>query len=66
MDKNIQIFNNDNFGSVRTVTISGEPWFVAKDVCDLFESLNRNRIMKQIDEDDKGYTQMTTPGGVQK
>lgn len=29
---NLQIFQNDEFGSVRTVTIDGKPWFVANDV----------------------------------
>lgn len=28
----LQIFNNAEFGSVRTVMIDGEPWFVGKDV----------------------------------
>lgn len=29
----IQIFNNEEFGEVRTVVIDGEPWFAGKDVC---------------------------------
>lgn len=29
----IQIFNNPEFGEVRTVMIDGEPWFCGKDVC---------------------------------
>lgn len=28
----IQLFENNNFGSIRTVLIDGEPWFVGKDV----------------------------------
>lgn len=28
----LQIFNNPEFGEVRTVQIDGEPWFVGKDV----------------------------------
>lgn len=51
---------------VRTITIEGEPWFVAKDVCDIFGETNRNRAMQALDEDEKGYTQMTTPGGTQQ
>lgn len=35
MDKSIRVFQNDQFGQVRAVrSESGEPWFVAKDVCD--------------------------------
>ena len=29
---NLQIYENQEFGSIRTVTINGEPWFVGKDV----------------------------------
>ena len=28
----LQIFNSEEFGEVRTVTIDNEPWFVGKDV----------------------------------
>ena len=28
----LQVFNNSEFGELRTVTIDGEPWFVGKDV----------------------------------
>ena len=28
----LQIFNNEEFGDIRTVTINNEPWFVGKDV----------------------------------
>lgn len=30
----IQVFNSEDFGSVRALTIDSAPWFVAKDVCD--------------------------------
>ena len=32
MSKDIQIFNNDKFGQLRTVIIDNEPWFVGKDL----------------------------------
>jgi len=48
---------------VRSLMINNEPWFVAKDVCDMFGETNRNRAMQSLDDDEKGYTQMTTPGG---
>lgn len=51
---------------VRTVIRDGEPWWVAKDVCDVFGETNRNRAMQALDEDEKGYTQMSTPGGIQQ
>ena len=30
--KEMQIFNNEEFGEVRTIIINGEPWFVGKDI----------------------------------
>ena len=50
---------------VRTVLVDGEPWFVAKDVCDHFGVTNRNRVMQYVDDEDKGGTQINTPGGRQ-
>lgn len=61
----MQVFTNNMFGQVRVVQREGEPWFVAGDVCDYFGVTNRNRVMQQIDPDDKGGTQIDTPGGRQ-
>lgn len=30
----LQIYNNEEFGDIRTVTIENEPWFVGKDVAE--------------------------------
>ena len=36
MTKNeIQVFENTDFGNVRVVEYNGEPYFVAKEVCDI-------------------------------
>lgn len=61
----LAIFNYEG-KEVRTIQKNGETWWVAKDVCDVFGEANRNRAMQSLDEDEKGYTQMTTPGGVQQ
>lgn len=61
----IKIFTNEQFGQIRTIDQGGEPWFVAADVCDFFQVTNRNRVMQQVDQADKGGTQMDTPGGKQ-
>lgn len=47
---------------IRVVLVDGEPWFVAADVCDYFGVGNRNRVMQGVDPDDKGGTQIDTPG----
>lgn len=60
----LQIFNY-NQNEIRTVMVDGEPWFVAADVCSYFGVTNRNRVMQQLDDDEKGGTQMDTPGGIQ-
>jgi anti-repressor protein len=61
----LKIFEHEQFGQIRTVIIDGKLWFVANDVCDYFKDQNRNRTMRALDEDEKGYTRLTTPGGVQ-
>lgn len=63
MENKVTVFENEKFGTVRTVVINDEPWFVVADVCNYFGVTNRNRLMKELDEDEKGGTQMNTPGG---
>jgi prophage antirepressor-like protein len=46
-------FNNSQFGEVRTVTINGEPWFVGKDICAIFNDSNHNRSLSRVNENDK-------------
>lgn len=36
MTNDVKIFTNEEFGSVRTMEINGEPWFVGKDVAIIF------------------------------
>lgn len=62
---NLQIFENKEFGSVRTLEIDGEPWFVGKDVCEAFGDTNYRRSLSNIDESEKGVSQINTPGGKQ-
>lgn len=61
----LQIFNNPEFGNIRTVTIDSEPWFVGKDIAQYFGDSNYRRSLARLDEDEKGVSQMDTPGGVQ-
>lgn len=50
----LQIFKNAEFGSVRTITIDGEPYFVGKDVADILGYANpRKAIIDHVDEEDK-------------
>ena len=60
---NIKIFENPEFGSIRTVEINNEPWFVGKDVAEALGYKDTVNAMKQhIDGEDKLGWQITTSG----
>lgn len=61
----IKIFNNNEFGAIRTIVIDNEPYFVGKDVCEAFGDTNYRRSLSNIDYCDKGVSQFDTPGGKQ-
>ena len=62
-----QIFNNEEFGQIRIVTISGEPWIVGKDAAVALGYKNpQEAIREHVEEDDKGVSEILTPGGKQK
>ena len=50
----MMIFENPEFGSVRTVCINGEPWLIGKDVVDILGYSNgRDAISRHVDDEDK-------------
>lgn len=50
----VKIFNSEEFGDVRTVTINGEPWFVGKDVAEILGYSNtRKALADHVDGEDK-------------
>lgn len=55
----LTVFQNPDFGQVRTIVRDGEPWFVAADVCRALE-IDRTQI-RRLDEDEKGVYSMQTP-----
>lgn len=70
MNNNLMIFENPEFGELRSLRMNGEPWFVGRDVAMALgygkgKSLN-NAVSKHVDDEDKGVTEMMTPGGKQK
>lgn len=69
MNNNLMIFENPEFGELRSLRMNGEPWFVGRDVAMALgygkgKSLN-NAVSKHVDDEDKGVTEMMTPGGKQ-
>jgi len=61
----MQVFKY-NSADVRTVIKDGEPWWVLKDVCEVFGDTNYRRSAATIDGDEKGVSQIDTPGGKQE
>ena len=50
----LKIFENPDFGKVRTMEIDGEPYFVGKDVAEILGYSDTNKaISMHVDEDDK-------------
>lgn len=68
MENNIKIFENPDFGKVRVLMKGGEPWFVAKDVCDVLEIGNSRQALSRLDEDEKNTVILNdgTPGNPEK
>lgn len=63
----LQVFNNPEFGQVRTLTIEEEPWFVGKDVAvALGYEQPRDAVYRLVDPEDKGVGEIQTPSGKQK
>ena len=68
MTTNIQIFKNDMFGEVRTMTNEkGETFFVGSDVAKALGYKNtRKALIDHVDDEDRGVTKRDTLGGVQQ
>lgn len=50
----IKVFENDAFGSVRTMDMEGEVWFVGKDVAEILGYTNPSKALADhVDEEDK-------------
>lgn len=50
----VQVFNNQEFGSVRSLVINDEPWFIGKDVAEVLGYEDTNQaIRKNVDNEDK-------------
>ena len=66
----LKIWENPEFGELRIVDMNGEPWMVGKDVAQALgygegKSL-ANAVANHVDPEDKGVTELMTPGGKQK
>ena len=67
MENELRAFKKEEFGTVRTMIIDGEPWFVGKDVAEALGYADpKSTISKKIDNEDKGVSKMATPSGTQE
>lgn len=60
------VFQNPEFGQLRTTTIDGEPWWVGKDVAvALGYAKPSDAVRKRVEDEDRGISEMETPSGTQ-
>lgn len=64
---NLQVFENSEFGQVRTVLIDNEPYFVGNDVANILGYAEpRSTVSKKVDAEDRGVAKIETPSGTQE
>lgn len=59
----VEIFNNEEFGQIRTIVIDREPWFVAADVCKILEHSNPTVAMNSLEDFEKAKLNLGLQGG---
>ena len=70
--ENYQIFNNEEFGEVRTAVVNNEPMFCLADVCKALDIKNATDVAKRLDDDERtrlnlgrqGETNFVTESGL--
>lgn len=68
----LQIFENSEFGTVRTVVVNDEPMFCLADVCNAMEMSNPTMVAQRLDDDERtkldlgraGETNFVTESGL--
>lgn len=60
----LQIFENEEFGKVRTLVKDGEPWFVASDVCECLGLANPTVSVNRLDYDERAKFNLGRQGWV--
>ena len=53
VQKDVTVFNFQDAHEVRTIIRDGEPWFIAKDICDILELDNVSQALSTLDSDEK-------------
>lgn len=63
MNNNLMVFENEEFGSIRTILINDEPWFVGKDVADVLGYKDTSDALKRHVEDEDKLSRGITDSG---
>ena len=58
----IKIFENEEFGRIRTVMIDNEPWFVLTDICKILKINNSRMVANRLDENELMSVKLTSGG----
>jgi prophage antirepressor-like protein len=65
MSTSLQLFHYQS-KNIRIITDMDEPWFVASDVAKVLGYRDAANLTRRLDPLDKGYSNVSTPGGYQK
>lgn len=60
----LQVFKNEEFGEVRSLTLNDEPWFVASDVCKALDISNPTIATQRLDNDERSKFNLGRQGEV--
>lgn len=58
----LQIFEKEDFGSIRTIMVEDEPWFVASDICKALEIQNVTQAVQKLDDDERSMLNIGRQG----
>jgi prophage antirepressor-like protein len=61
----LKVFEYDGWAEIRTVTLDGDPWWVAADVCEVLGTDTSN-LSKVLEEDERRPYSIRTSGGVRQ
>ena len=60
----VELFQYET-AQLRTVTVGGDPWFVAADVAKILEFRDAHNLVRGLDDEDRGTQKVSTPSGTQ-
>lgn len=60
--EHIEIFENSEFGTIRTATVDDEPMFCLADVCKALEISNPSKVAQRLDEDERTKLELGRQG----